>query len=289
MNILSSPQQISRAIGLYWHKRRWARRNIHKLVGADTVIVSHTKSGRTWLRVMISYLYHLEYGIPANELVDFDNLHRLNTAVPKIYLHRDTRVRTFKNQDDYVRVRPDQKCLFMVRDPRDVAVSFHFHVRNRTSERELIRKGIALNAGELSLYDFVVSEDVGIPRVIEHYNRWHREMQDLEKTLVIRYEQMREDTAAVLDEVMRFIDDHPFTPERITASVEFAAFENLAKKEASGFFAGGRLRPTDPGDTGSFKVRRGKVGGYRDYFSAEQLDVIDALVRDRLDPFYGYR
>ena len=70
--------------------------------------------------------------------------------------------------------------------------------------------------------------------------------------------------------------------------MEFAAFDSLSRKEKEGFFSSGRLRPADPEDAGSFKVRRGKIGGYRDYFTAEQNDRIDTLVREQLDPFFGY-
>jgi len=52
--------------------------------------------------------------------------------------------------------------------------------------------------------------------------------------------------------------------------------------------SGQRVRPGDGGNPDSFKVRRGKVGGYRDYFTPEQIRVIDAMVEDRLDPVFGY-
>jgi hypothetical protein len=44
----------------------------------------------------------------------------------------------------------------------------------------------------------------------------------------------------------------------------------------------------DPADPATFKVRRGKVGGYRDYFSPEQVAEMDALVMEWLSPTLGY-
>ena len=35
-------------------------------------------------------------------------------------------------------------------------------------------------------------------------------------------------------------------------------------------------------------MRRGKVGGWRDYVTDEQAAAIDAMVRERLNPVYGY-
>ena len=47
------------------------------------------------------------------------------------------------------------------------------------------------------------------------------------------------------------------------------------------------LHPGDVRDPESFKVRRGKVGGYREYLSLEdQKYAADALMK--LDPRFGY-
>jgi hypothetical protein len=126
-----------RSLNLWRHKRRWTRRNLERQKNADALIVSHTKSGRTWLRIMISYLYHLRYGTPESEIIDYDNLHKLNPAIPRLYFNRDTRVPIFGRHQRYVQAPASKKVLFLVRDPRDVAVSFYFHVCNRASEREL--------------------------------------------------------------------------------------------------------------------------------------------------------
>ena len=272
---------------LWRHKRRWARKNIYQLRNADALVVSHTKSGRTWLRIMMSYLYRLEYGTPANAIIAFDNLHSLNRAIPRIYFNRDTRVPTFARDNGYIPVEKGKKILFLVRDPRDVAVSFYFHVVNRASERELIRKGIPQQAKALSLYDFVMHEELGIPRVISHYNRWHDEMASMPHTMVVKYEQLRAEPLATLGEIMRFLD-REFSHTQLFKAVEFASFDSLSRKEKTGFFQSGSMRPADPRDAASFKVRRGKVGGYRDYFTEAENQAIDALLRNELKPAYGY-
>jgi hypothetical protein len=276
-----------KSLAEWHHKWRWSRRNIQKLRTADAVVVSHTKSGRTWLRVMISYLYHLEYGTPANEVISFDNLHALNPAIPRIYFTRDTNVPLFVPGRTHEQVASDKKVLFLLRDPRDAAVSFYFHVLNRASEREMIRKGIDPDARSLPLYEFVLDEKLGVSRVIQHYNRWLEEMKSLSHTLVVKYEDLRADPVTSLGRIIEFLD-HSFRHEDLVKAVEFASFDSLSRKEKEGFFSSGRMRPADPEEAGSFKVRRGKVGGYRDYFTAEQNDRIDALVREYLHPFFGY-
>ena len=46
--------------------------------------------------------------------------------------------------------------------------------------------------------------------------------------------------------------------------------------------------PGKRGNPDSFKVRRAKVGGYRDYFDEEQAAAIDALMAARQAPLFGY-
>ena len=53
--------------------------------------------------------------------------------------------------------------------------------------------------------------------------------------------------------------------------------------------SGARVKAGDRKNPNSFKVRRGKVGGYRDYFDDQQVALIDKLVEEGLDPMFGYR
>jgi hypothetical protein len=48
------------------------------------------------------------------------------------------------------------------------------------------------------------------------------------------------------------------------------------------------MQPGDTRDPDSYKVRRGKIGGYQDYFTPEQVAEIDAIVAQQLSPTLGY-
>jgi hypothetical protein len=48
------------------------------------------------------------------------------------------------------------------------------------------------------------------------------------------------------------------------------------------------MMPGDKDNPDSFKVRRAKVGGYRDYFTDEEVAAIDAKLAAELDPLFGY-
>jgi len=44
----------------------------------------------------------------------------------------------------------------------------------------------------------------------------------------------------------------------------------------------------DRSNPDSYKVRRAKVGGYRDYFDDLEIERLDEVVRSKLSPLYGY-
>ena len=70
-------------------------------------------------------------------------------------------------------------------------------------------------------------------------------------------------------------------------AIEFTEFENMKKMEAEDRFKTNILRPGDPSDPDSFKVRRGKIGGYVHYFREGELPLLERSIAD-LDPFFGY-
>ena len=61
------------------------------------------------------------------------------------------------------------------------------------------------------------------------------------------------------------------------------SFERMQAKEKAGAFAKKYSKALMPGDSGnveSFKVRRGKVGGFADYFTVDDLSFADQLMAD---------
>jgi alcohol sulfotransferase len=54
------------------------------------------------------------------------------------------------------------------------------------------------------------------------------------------------------------------------------------------WLSGIRLRPGDRANPDSYKVRRAKVGGWRDYFDDQESAAIDATLAARPLPLFGY-
>lgn len=270
---------------------RWlrGREENRKLALADCVIVSFGKSGRTWLRVMLSRFYQVKYGLAERHLIGFDNLHRKNAAIPKIFFTHDNYLKDYtKNADD----KSDyygKKVILMVRDPADVSVSqfFQWKFRMRKAKKEI---NAYPNEGEdVALYDFIMRPNAGLPKAIDFLNLWARELSRIKDVLIVRYEDMRAQPEATLARIVEFMGT-PGTPEQIHEVVEFASVENMRNLEQKRVFwlSGGRMLAKDRNNLNTYKVRRAKVGGYREDFTPEQLETIDAYVQSNLLPGFGY-
>ncbi len=270
---------------------RWlrGREEARKLGLADCVIVSYGKSGRTWLRVMLSRFFQVKHGLSERYLIGFDNLHRKNAAIPKLFFTHDNYLKNFtKNADSKVDYT-GSKVVLLVRHPADVAVSQHFQWKFRMRDSKKALNAYPAEDAELSVFDFVTQASAGLPKIIDFMNLWAKEAGRLEALLVVRYEDMRARPQETLGRILEFLGT-PGTPEQLAEAVDFASVENMRAMEQKKTFwlSGSRMKPKDRNNPQSFKVRRAKVGGYRDYFTDEEVARIDEMIATRLDPSFGY-
>jgi hypothetical protein len=133
-----------------------------------------------------------------------------------------------------------------------------------------------------------MNPDCGVPRIIDFLNLWARELTSIDHLLMVRYEDIRIQPEKELRRIIKFLGMDP-DDERIRETIEFSSIENLRKLEKENYFQrGSRVKAKDSSNPDSFKVRRAKVGGYRDYFDDEQVATIDELVNTRLSGVFGY-
>jgi hypothetical protein len=179
--------------------------------------------------------------------------------------------------------------VLLVRRPQDVAVSQFFQWKYRMRPGKMAMNRYPRAGTELSVFDFVTHPDVGLSRIIDFMNVWAAELPRIKNLLLVRYEDLRSDTEKQLARIVEFFGLEPDT-QHIRNAVEFATVENLRKMEKENYFwrSGSRVKAKDPSNPHSYKVRRAKVGGYRDYFDDAQLAEIDAMVDSRLSEVFGY-
>jgi hypothetical protein len=182
-----------------------------------------------------------------------------------------------------------KKLIVLVRHPADTAVSQYFQWRYRMKPGKKALNGYPPHGSDISLQDFVLRHPAGLERVVGFANDWARELPGMEGALLVRYEDLRRDTAAELRRILTFIGEQP-TDAELAETVSFASIENMRQLEErkAFWFSGSVLKPAERGNVDSYKVRRGKVGGFRDYFSDAELGEIEDFVGKKLDPVFGY-
>jgi hypothetical protein len=278
-------------------RERWlSKLELAKAQRARLLIIAHPKSGNTWLKVMLSRLYQVRYGLPDSLLINTDELALRNPQVPRIaatngYYSYEGAVGTALAADAPDCALRHKPLVFVARNPCDIAVSWYFQFTKRQSaqKQELINHFIEhpIDRRTISMWDFVRHSDIGLPFLIDYLNVWERNLCQLERSLLIRYEDLRGRPAETLKRVLGLMGE-AFSDDEVEEAVRFGSFENLHNLESRGFFRQGGMGLRNPKDPNTFKVRRGKINGYRDYFSPEQIAELEALVSARLSPALRY-
>jgi hypothetical protein len=58
--------------------------------------------------------------------------------------------------------------------------------------------------------------------------------------------------------------------------------------EKDGNFQSGVLKPAERSDEDSYKTRKGRVGGYTDYLTDDEIRRLNEKMQDDLSAFFGY-
>ncbi len=294
--ILIPTQPLPATTRVALRRKYLAELELAKAHAANFLIIGHPKSGNTWLKVMISRLYQLRYDLPESRLINTDEFARKIPEIPRLaatngyysYEGEVGKLLASGAADNPLRHKP---VLFLARNPIDIAVSWYhqFTKRQSRAKQELINHWIdhPIDRRTIQMWDFVRHSDIGLPALIEYENTWARNVRDLEHGLLVKYEQLRAEPVPTLQKITRLMGEN-FSEEEIRAAVEWGSFDNLQKLETSGTFSQGGMKLVDAKDPSTYKVRRGKVGGYRDDFPPEQVAELEALVRDNILPELGY-
>lgn len=220
--------------------RGHCRTRLESWLTPKTVIVSHPKSGRTWLRAMFA-----EAGVGR---VCFSHAGSSEQASL-----------TISSLRQIVSLWRHKRILLLIRDPRDTVVSFFF----QATRRSRVFSG--------SFAEFVRDPTFGIERIIEFNLLWLSEPTRFADFRLLTYEQLHRDTPTRFSEAAQFLTGRPLNEFNLKRAVNRSSFEALHAMELSGEGRkrwGVRLSPGDRLDPESFKTRRGIIGGWRDYFSA---------------------
>ena len=184
----------------------------------DVFIVSYPKSGNTWTRFLIANLVYPQ------ESASFANINRLipdPEALSKRELNRLPRPRYIKSHQYFdPRYR---KIVYVVRDPRDVALSqYHFH-----RKRKLVQDGDPV---ETFVTRFVAGHTSPYGSWAENVAGWLATRHGHPGFLLLRYEDMIGNTAQELAKVALFLGIQP-DPEWLQECADRSSADQMRKLE----------------------------------------------------------
>lgn len=259
---------------------KWAERR-----AADCLIVSVPGSGRTWLALMISRYYALTRGAPSDLFIKQWQFYRGLRGVPRFFLSHPSQIWRGQDPPGAAALHAGKPTVFLIRDPRDAAVSRYHH--------HLFRKDVPKVAGALNgaapglagdaLAQYLLQETGGLISVITSLRRIEAVAGLHANHLVVTYEGLRAEPAVGLSAVLSLVEGEP-DEDAVNRAVELCTFERMRAEESRGAVRAGALRPAVGGGIESFKTREGAVGGYRTRIPAEACAELDRRFAASLSP-----
>ena len=256
-----------------------------ELSSGDALVLSIPKSGRTWLRTFINAYFCRKTG----REFSLEQTDRRARGIPRIvYSHDRFENRTKGSNWDRLRgkylVPRAQTCrpiILLARDPRDTFVSYFVQLtrRNPATPRAIQQ----IPADKLLRHP-----RFGIAAMVTVMNAWLAEFGGRSDFHLMRYESLRADPKQHFGLLLRDLGETAINQGAFQHALEFSSFENMQRLEASGAFDNKILQTRDRQDQESFKVRRGKVGGFAEYLSPSDQEFAAQICR-RLNPAFGYR
>lgn len=246
---------------------------------ADAIIISFPKCGRTWIAVMLGEYLRLHFKLPEVELLEIHRLGLKYNQVPLVWFSHDDQPQR-KTPEELTKSKiyyRNSRIVFLVRDPRDVAVSMFFHKLHRSRD---------FNG---SIHDYLHQPRGGIEVIVTFFNLWIAQQHIPKDFLLIHYRDIHADPAGVLCNLLKFIDIAAPVPEFVEKAVELGRFQSMRDMEEKNVLRNRRLSTPPGSPKEAFKTREGIIGGYRQHLSMEDIEFIDNYVNHHLDPRFGYR
>lgn len=257
-------------------------------------LASYPKSGNTWMRVLLSNLL-----AGRDKPADINNLSKLDMLASRWRFADDTLIDPdLLSQQELEQLRPTQcdfvadnlqdpffckthdrflaptgtptlgtharAALYLVRDPRDVAVSLchHASLSLDSTIEQMCDSDFYMGGGTQIYYR--------LGDWASHVSTWAE--QDVIDTQIIRYEDMRENTEQILREVVDFLGATA-TESDISRAVTHSRLDELQRQEAQKGF-----RESRPGQERFF--RSGRVGEWKEVLTPRQVQLIEQHCAD---------
>jgi estrone sulfotransferase len=227
----------------------------------DIFLTSYPRSGNTWTRFLVGNF------VNPNEPVTFLNVERL---VPDMYktadwvLRRRPRPRVLKSHESFdARYR---RVIYIVRDPRDVAISnYHWEMKLRS-----IPEGCPIEEFVPRWMDGAFWRRIG--SWADHVNSWFATRQGHEGFIMMRYEDLQANPQRELARMAEFMGMNP-DAQRIERAIELSSAANMRKMEET---QGKKWVATFHTRSDKPFVRKASSGGWRTVLPQKTVAYMEA-------------
>ena len=247
-------------------------------VSPDVYIISYPKCGRTWTRIMLKR--YLELSEPGHRSQAFNDqsILRISKSLTIKFEHDQGGFTPPVKADELtfnVSKYSNKRVVCLVRDPRDVVVSNWYMLKYATNVYQ----------GDLS--EFIRDHFFGIRKIVAFLNMWVENANSIKDFYLISYEQIKKAPFSKFQEMLEFIGIIA-VPEILTKAVEETSFEKMKQLEKEGKIPEPWMRTGSKNSDKSMKVRKGKVGGYVEELSIEDIQFLDDIIKENLTPKLPY-
>jgi hypothetical protein len=263
-------------------------------------VASYPKSGRTWLSLLYSYyVIHALAGEKADRVADalgfrfMPDRHRRiaellegQDAVPRVtFTHALPPAQPYYALHvslEKIREQTDTLML-LVRDPRNVVVSFYHHVRAQGPRG----KGATRLPDDVGISEFLRSDSLGVRAAVEYMNQAAERGPEVFLAFsIVSYEDMLADAGGVLTNLLTFAGAEQVDEHAVEQAVERSRFDRMqAAERARAERETGRIP-----DDNQLRMRRGRSGSAADELSADDLEYLNGVIdRHLAASFSQYR
>lgn len=209
----------------------------------NVYIVEYPKCGRTWVKAFLKRVIHKTGNSKIKLYTDHDGM---------TLFGRSKNYNRSKNLDY---LPPNNKAIFLARNPYDVMVSFYYYAKYN---RGALSDGVTI--------DKFVKSKFGIEQMLRFYQDWSQIIQEGgDGFLFMRYEQLKNDDRGNFKKILNFIPIKP-SHEVINDALDYTSLEKMKNRE--------RSRKSLEMEE-SYKIRSGKVGDYVNHLPSESIKFIN--------------
>ena len=235
-------------------------------------------SGTYWLRLMLTKILKDQYSLDFKiESINVGGIIPTHRSKPSRFLY-NSRLEIPRIQHSHSMYSrffyKKKKVVLLVRDLRD-AIASHYRVHKvhhdyPGSFGDFLR-GIGVDS----------SRHYTLEKRIDFLNSWYENKKHLSDFIVIRYEDLKENTSEELSRVLSFMGfEFEEDSKLVEDAVSFASLKNMHGMEAR--------NPLDQYNGKVRKINTGASGGYVDLFTESDILFFDQVIKDKLKVNFGY-